>query len=81
MNLTFRPDIQRFIDDQVKSGRFPTPEALIEAAVDDMRSNGEADLDDETIAAINEAEEQADRGEGEDLDAFRARMTRSFNAK
>ena len=32
------------------------------------------DLDDETIAAIKEAESQADRGEGEELDAFRARM-------
>ena len=81
MNLVFRPDIQRFIDDQVKSGRFPTPEAVIEAAVDDMRSTDEAELDDETVAAINEAEAQADRGEGEELDAFRARILGSFNAK
>ena len=34
--------------------------------------NGE--LDGETAANINEAGAQADRGEGMDLDAFRARM-------
>ena len=32
------------------------------------------DLDDETIAAINEGEAQADQGLGEDLDSFRARL-------
>jgi Arc/MetJ-type ribon-helix-helix transcriptional regulator len=76
MNLSLRPEIQRFIDDQVKAGRFPTPEALVEAAVADMRDIDE--LDDATVAAINEAEGQADRGEGVDLDTFRAEMTRRF---
>jgi Arc/MetJ-type ribon-helix-helix transcriptional regulator len=78
MNLSLRPDIQRFIDEQVKAGRFPTPEALVEAAVTDMRETDDAELDDATIAAINEAEGQADRGEGVDLDTFRARMNQRF---
>jgi len=79
MRLTLRPDIQRFIDEQVKAGHFPTPEAVVEAALADMRVGGEAELDDDAIAAINEAEAQADRGEGTDLDTFRADMTRRFN--
>jgi Arc/MetJ-type ribon-helix-helix transcriptional regulator len=74
--MVLRPDIQRFIEEQVKSGQFPTPESVIEAAVASMREHVTADLDDETILAINEAEEQADRGEGEELDAFRSRMNR-----
>jgi len=77
MQLSLRPEIQRFIDEQVKSGRFPTPEALVEAAIVEMREAD--DLDDDTIAAINEAEDQADRGEGTDLDVFRAQMTKRFN--
>jgi Arc/MetJ-type ribon-helix-helix transcriptional regulator len=77
MQLALRPEIQRFIDEQVKSGRFPTPEALVEAAIVEMRNAD--DLDDETIAAINEAEEQADRGEGTDLDVFRAQIAKRFH--
>jgi Arc/MetJ-type ribon-helix-helix transcriptional regulator len=74
--MRLRPDIQQFIDEQVALGSFPTAESVIEAAIADMRDDFQADLDDATIAALNEAEEQADRGEGEDLDAFRARMRR-----
>jgi Arc/MetJ-type ribon-helix-helix transcriptional regulator len=78
MHLSLRPDIQRFIDEQVKAGRYPTPEALVEAAVTDLKETEDAELDDATIAAINEAEEQADRGEGVDLDTFRAQMNKRF---
>jgi putative addiction module CopG family antidote len=78
MNLSLRPEIQHFIDEQVKAGRYPTPEALVEAAIAEMQETDDADLDEATIAAINEAEEQADRGEGVDLDTFRARMNQRF---
>ena len=76
MNLILRDDIQRFIEERVKAGQFPTPESVVEAAIADMRDVEESELDDDTIAAINEAEAQADRGEGMDLDAFRAHMDR-----
>jgi Arc/MetJ-type ribon-helix-helix transcriptional regulator len=71
-----RPDLERFIDEQVKTGRYPSPEAVVEAAIADFRDNSGAELDDDTIAAINEAEEQADRGEGMELDAFRDHMNK-----
>jgi predicted transcriptional regulator len=64
-------ETQQYIEDQVKNGNYPTPEAVIEAAIADMQENVFATLDDETIAAINEGEEQADRGEGIDLDVYR----------
>ncbi len=79
MNLSLRPEIQRFIDEQVKAGRYPTPEALVEAAVVELRDIDDAELDDATIAAINEAEDQVDRGEGVDLDTFRTRMNQLFS--
>jgi len=79
MKLALRPDIERFIDEQVKSGRFPSPESVIEAAVADMRDDQLIELDDATVDAINEAEAQADRGEGEDLDTFRDRMRQRLN--
>jgi Arc/MetJ-type ribon-helix-helix transcriptional regulator len=74
MNLILRPDIIQFIDEQVKAGRFPSPEAVVEAAIVEWREADEEELDDETIAAINEAEEQGDRGEGIEFDALRAEL-------
>jgi putative addiction module CopG family antidote len=70
MHVTLRPATRQFIDEQVKTGRFPSPEAVIEEAIAQLQVSD--DLDDRTIAAINEAEDQADRGEGRDLDTFRA---------
>jgi Arc/MetJ-type ribon-helix-helix transcriptional regulator len=71
-----RPDLERFVDEQVRAGRYPSAEAVVEAAIAEFRESASAELDDDTIAAINEAEEQADRGEGVDLAAFREHMNK-----
>jgi len=79
MNLTLSPEIERRIVEQVRMGRFPTPEAVVEAAVVELtetpidESLGAAD-----IAAIDEAETQIDRGEGIDLATLRAEMSKRF---
>jgi Arc/MetJ-type ribon-helix-helix transcriptional regulator len=44
MDLSLSPEIQSFIHRQVKSGRFATPEAVIEAAIEEWRSLDEAEL-------------------------------------
>jgi Arc/MetJ-type ribon-helix-helix transcriptional regulator len=79
MNLTLNPEIERRITEQVRLGRFPTPEAVVEAAVVELT---EPDIDDsldaDDIAAINEAEAQIDRGEGIDLATLRAEMSKRF---
>jgi Arc/MetJ-type ribon-helix-helix transcriptional regulator len=64
MNVSLRPSIQKFIDEQVKSGRFATPQDVLEAGV--ARSMLEPDpdvLDAEDVAAIEESEQQIERGE------------------
>lgn len=79
MVLTLRSDIQKFIDEQVKAGRFPTPEAVVEAAIAEFSdAMGGFQLSAADIAAINKAEAQADRGEGTDLDDFRAQISKRF---
>jgi Arc/MetJ-type ribon-helix-helix transcriptional regulator len=69
-----RPELTRFIEDEVKAGHYPSVEAVVEAAIEDLRERGDAELDDETIAAINRADEQFARGEGIDFDQFAAEM-------
>ncbi len=74
-----KPELEQFIAEEVKAGRFASPEAAVEAAVEEMMlSRGE--LDDETAAAINRAEEQIDRGEGIEFKRFAAEMRKKFAA-
>jgi putative addiction module CopG family antidote len=78
MNLSLHPEIEKFIGDQVKDGRFSSPEAVVEEAIKLWREVPPAELDDETAAAINEAEAQADRGEGMELAQFRSHISKRF---
>jgi len=75
-----KPELERFIDAEVKAGHFPTAQAAVEAAVEQMMVERIYELDDETAAAINRAEEQIDRGEGIDFKQFAAEMRRKFGA-
>ena len=75
-----RPELEKFIDEQVKAGHYPNREAAIEAAVENLMLDSEDDLDDETVAAINRAEEQIERGEGIDFKQFAAEMRKKFAA-
>jgi len=70
-----RPELERFIAEQVEAGHFPSAQAAIEAAIEQMMLTGEQfELADEDVEAINEAEAQIDRGEFVDFDTFAAEM-------
>jgi Arc/MetJ-type ribon-helix-helix transcriptional regulator len=73
------PEIERRIAEQVRTGRFSTPEAVVEAAVVQLTEPGfDIALDAEDIAAIAEADAQIDRGEGIGLGTLRAQMAKRF---
>ena len=74
-----RPELEKFIDEQVGAGCYPSPQAAVEAAIERMMQSAE-DLDDETAEAINRAEEQIDRGEGIDFNEFAAQMRKKIKA-
>ena len=59
-----KPEIQDFINQQVREGHFTSPTDLIESAVVRMMDeNASEDFDDETLAAIARAEEQIKLGQ------------------
>ncbi len=82
MNVTLRPEVEALIAEQVRAGRFPTAEAVIEAAVTELveASSGDA-LDAEDWAAIAEADAEFDRGEGIDLADLKADYEKRFGIK
>jgi len=74
-----KPELEKFIDEQVQAGYFPTPEAAIEAAVAQMMvDQGTDGLTDEDMAAIAESDAQIDRGECIDFDIFAAEMRKKY---
>lgn len=74
-----KPELEKFIDDQVKAGFYPTPEAAIEAAVAQMMLDRETvSLTEADVAAIEASEAEIDRGEGVDFDEFAAAMRKKY---
>lgn len=76
------PDLQKFIEEEVAAGRFPSAQALIEAAVARLMLEGADDqVDEETLAAIDEGNAQIDGGQGIDLDRFAADMRKKHTGQ
>jgi putative addiction module CopG family antidote len=81
MNISLKPELQRFIDEQIRSGRFTTPEDVIEAGLGRLRGDGFGDfMPGEMDGLIQTAEAQFARGEGHSLEHvrehFRKKMAR-----
>jgi putative addiction module CopG family antidote len=77
MDVPLKPELQRFVEEQVKSGQFSSPAEVIEAGLARLMLDPPADeLDAETLAAIEAADAQIDRGEGIPLDEAFQRLRR-----
>jgi Arc/MetJ-type ribon-helix-helix transcriptional regulator len=65
MNITLSPELQKFVEERVKAGEFQSPAQVIEAGLARLMLDPPPDeLDEDTLAAIERAEAQLDRGEG-----------------
>jgi Arc/MetJ-type ribon-helix-helix transcriptional regulator len=75
MNVRLKPELQKSVDDEVKAGNFASADEVIEAGLARlMLDPASGEVDAETLAAIDEAEAQIDRGEGLSLDDAFARL-------
>ena len=65
MDITLaKPELRRFIEEQVRTGGYASPTEVVEAGLERLIVDLAPDaLDDETIASIRRAESQLDRGE------------------
>ena len=80
MNVSIEPDLAKFIEDEVRSGRYDSPDAAVNAAVSRLKAEQELlaeEVDDEDVAAIEEGLAQLDRGETRPWEQVRA----EFKAK
>jgi len=79
MTVQLNPQLQKFIDDQVRAGHFPSADAAVEAAIEQMKlDQAHFELTEAELNAIEESEAQIDRGEYAEFDAFAAEMPKKF---
>jgi len=64
MNVTLKPEAQRFVEEQIRSGKFRSTDDVMDEAIARLMIESAEELDDETVAAINRTGAQLDRGEG-----------------
>jgi Arc/MetJ-type ribon-helix-helix transcriptional regulator len=82
MNLHVKkPELEKFIVDQVRAGSFPSGDDVAEEAIARMMQEESLTLTADDISAINESEEQIDRGECVDFDALASEMRKKYCAK
>jgi Arc/MetJ-type ribon-helix-helix transcriptional regulator len=80
MDVQIKPELHRYIDDQIRAGNFSSPVEVIEAGLARLMLDPTPEpLDDETLAAIDEGDDQLDRGEGVPLEqAFKQLRAKHF---
>jgi len=82
MELTLNQDLQQFIEEQVRSGRFASASEVVEAALARLMIDDPADeLDEQDIAAIRESEEQIARGQVRDFKEVAAELRAKYLGK
>ena len=84
MDVQLKPELAQFIEDQIKVGRYNSPDEAINAAVARVQTEEEllADkLDQQDIAAIEEGLAQANRGEGRSWTEVREELRAKYMSK
>jgi len=80
VQATLKPEIQEFIDEQVRSGRFASAADVIEAGVARLMLEPEP-LDEQDREAIGRAEAAIARGETFDFGAAAAQLREKYIGK
>ena len=81
MNLTLKPELTEFIQQEILTGRYASPDEAIEAALNLLKSKSTTDrLASELREKIDSAAAQLDRGEGLNGEDVIARLRAKLQA-
>lgn len=62
MKLQLRPELQKFVEDKVKTGEYSSCEEVVEAGLARLMLDPAPSPDEETLTVLEAVEAQADRG-------------------
>ena len=66
MTISLPPEVQRFVEDKVKSGEFPDPTSVVVGAIENMRAQEQLEQE-EPGRVVGRGGPDPDSGTGEDL--------------
>jgi putative addiction module CopG family antidote len=79
MNLRITPELQRFVDEQVKAGRFSSADEVVEAGLARLMLDDEGDvLDARDVAEIKASREQARAGNVTDWRQYSSEIRKRY---
>jgi len=79
MTVSLSPETQKLLDEKLQTGQYSSPDEVVRAALEALNELG--GLDEQTLDAIDRAEEQIERGEVHDLKDVRQRILDKFVGK
>jgi Arc/MetJ-type ribon-helix-helix transcriptional regulator len=82
MNVAINPEYERFIEDQIKAGRFSSPAEALEAGIARLMMDAEPDvLDVHDVSDIQTSLEQIHQGDVIDAKTVHAELRERFTQK
>jgi putative addiction module CopG family antidote len=79
MTISLSPELKKYVEEQVRAGRFASVEEVVEAGLARLMLDPVPDpLDDNDLAAIEESEAQTDRGEDMDWAQVSAALRQKY---
>ena len=81
MTIVLDAETQRLLEQKLKSGKYDSANDVVRAALDALDQIEAVSLDEETLKAIDRAEDQFERGEGLDWREVRDQVRAKFMAK
>jgi hypothetical protein len=77
-----KPELERFVGDQVNAGHYPSPEAAVEAAIAQMMvDQDEVGPTAEDVKAMSESDSQINRGDSVDFETFASNTKQKFGIR
>ncbi|HET6248555.1 MAG TPA: hypothetical protein VFE47_12710 [Tepidisphaeraceae bacterium] len=64
MEVSLSPKTEKLLQERMRDGDYGSPDEAIQIALESMAPESLESLDADTLAAINRAEQQSERGEG-----------------
>ncbi|MDB5321186.1 MAG: hypothetical protein JWN40_2817 [Phycisphaerales bacterium] len=81
MGLSLSAETQQLIEERMRKGGYTSPDDLVRVALDVLDQVEPAGLDKETLAAIDRAEDQIERGEYRDWEDVKAELRAKYLGK
>ena len=81
MHIILSAETQKLLEERMRKGGYPTADDAVRVALqtlEDVEGAAFEDLDEDTRAAIERAEEEADRGEGRPWEEVREELRSRF---